>query len=149
MTPLEKIELTVIVIITGIIAYFANGLPTQISLGQLLLNASMLLLLQGLVRDVALIVINKRKNDHKDKSQQTLQCLCFESGFGMLGIIIGGILLLSGIGGSLTIDRQLWSVLFFVITLFGFLIKDYIFTWNPFSIKKEKDHHNVIFSFKK
>jgi hypothetical protein len=147
MTVAEKTELPLIPI-TGIIVWFiAPLLPDVLNAGLLLLGVSALLLLQGLVPDLWLLA-NKRGNPQPDL-QRKIRCMCAESTFGTTGIIIGAAILGAGIDYSIGLIQLGWCILFVVVMTIGFLIKDYVIEWNPFHLRKDKDHINIVFTWKK
>ena len=147
MTTIEKAELTLIPI-TGIIVWFiTHFLPSTLSVGVLLLGVSALLLLQGLVRDLWLLA-NKRGNPQPDL-QRKIRCMCAESTIGTTGIIAGAAILGVGIDDSISLNQLGWCVLVMVVMTIGFLIKDYVIEWNPFHLRKDKDHINIVFTWKK
>jgi hypothetical protein len=147
MTTAEKTELALIPI-TGIIVWFiAPFLPNTLSAGLLLLGGSALLLLQGLVRDLWLLA-NKRGNPQPDLHRK-IRCMCAESTIGTTGIIIGAAILGVGIDYSTGLNQWGWCILFMVVMTIGFLIKDYVIEWNPFHLRKDKDHINIVFTWKK
>ena len=67
---------------------------------------------------------------------------------GATGIVVGAILLGSGITRSFVMDDWIWSVLVMLIMGVGFLIKDYVLEWNPWRIRRDKDHMNIVFTWK-
>jgi hypothetical protein len=147
MTAAEKLELALIPG-AGIIGWFmAARLPAQISIGALLLGASVLLLLQGLVRDLWLI--SQRNRQSQVGAPQEALCMCVESTVGVTGVIAGLIILGSSIDSKLSADPLLISFLTTGVLIIGFAIKDFIFELRPFRIRRDKDHLNIIFSWKR
>ncbi len=146
MTPAEKIEIALIPVIGIGFWLAASLLPDQMSLGSLLIDASALLLLQGFCRDLWLL--SQQKKTSPDL-QRKMQCMCAESTFGMTGILFGLILLGVGIDLAVPMPKWSWSVLVMIIMTIGFLIKDYVLEWHPFRIYKDRDHINIIFTWKK
>lgn len=147
MTTVEKIELALIPIIGVCIWLAENRLPTSAGIGRLLLWASVLILLQGLIRDLWLLA--KQKRTVKPDQQIKAQCMCIESTIGMTGVIAGIILLGFGVNNSITMNGLMWSVFVSVVMLVGFIIKDYVIEWNPLRIRKDKNHINIIVTWKK
>ncbi|MFT5425675.1 MAG: hypothetical protein ACI9ZT_000607 [Gammaproteobacteria bacterium] len=74
--------------------------------------------------------------------------MCIESTVGMTGIVVGALLLNIGIDASISMTGWYWSVMVMVVTGFGYLIKDYVFEWNPWRICLDKDHMNIIVKWK-
>jgi sterol desaturase/sphingolipid hydroxylase (fatty acid hydroxylase superfamily) len=147
ITALEKAELTIIPIIAIMVWFFAPLLPNSLNIGLLLLGVSALLLLQGLIRDLRLLA-NKRGNPQPDL-QRKIRCMCAESTIGTTGIIAGAAILGVGIDYSIGLSQFGWCIIFIVVMTIGFLIKDYVIEWNPFHLRKDKDHINIVFTWKK
>lgn len=146
MTTAEKIELALIPVI-GIGCWLAApGLPVMMDAGRLLLVMSVLLLFQGLVRDLWLL-IRHRQSLHIGPAR-TARCMCVESTVGTTGILVGAILLGSGIDRSIVMTPSIWSILAMVIMAAGFAMKDYVVESSPWRIRRDKDHINIVFTWK-
>lgn len=117
-------------------------LPSQIALSRIILYCAALLLLQGLVRDLCLLYIHKGAFS---TVKQHAQCICLESSIGLLGIAIGGILLLSQFDIVVKLNTAIWGLLIAAVLMLGFVVKDLVFYWKSFQIRREKDHLNLIF----
>lgn len=147
MTPAEKLELALIAIVGLSVELLAGHLPSRIGIGPLLLGASAMLLFQGLVRDLWLIT--RQKPNLEEEARRKALCMCAESTVGMTGVVAGLGILGSGIDAALPVSPLLLSALVSAVLVFGFLIRDFIFEWRPFRIRREKDHLNVVFSWKR
>ena len=146
MTGAEKIELAIIPI-TGLgIFYLATVLPDIIPAGRLFLAMSALILFQSLLRDLWLL---SRKQNDEQTNGVAVRCMCIESTVGMTGILIGAVLLGAGIGEPVSMNAWSWSILVMAILSCGFLMKDFVFEWNPLRIRRDKNHMNIIFTWKK
>lgn len=146
MTTAEKIEVSLIPLL-GICSWLiASKLPNQMNIGQLLLGMSAFLLLQSLIRDLWLLANQRGK---QPDLQRKIRCMCAESTVGMTGIIIGIVLLGTGIDLSVPMPNWSWSILIMAILSLGFIMKDYVIEWNPFRLYKDLDHINIIFTWKK
>lgn len=146
MTKAEKAELFFIPV-SGITFWVITPfIPEQLSLGHLFLYASALLLFQSLVRD--LLLLNTMKSRESSSSTKSAQCMCIESTVGMTGIVLGALLLGIGVAVSISMTEWYWSLMAMVVTGSGFLIKDYVFEWNPWRIRQDKDHMNIIVKWK-
>ena len=147
MTPAEKFEIASIPLI-GIASGFIPGwLPADISIGVLLLGASVLLLAQGLIRDLWLI--SRSKQHSHDGTRQQALCMCVESTVGVTGVVAGLVILGSTIDSTLSASPLLISLLAIGILVFGFSVKDLILEFRPFRIRRDKDHLNIVFSWKR
>ena len=147
MTTAERIELTLIPLVGVAVWLIAARLPAQIGIGSLLLAASVLLLLQGLIRDLWLLF--KRRQDSQTGARREALCMCVESTVGVTGIVAGLIVLGSAADSNLFVSRALWSILAVAVLVIGFAIKDFVFEWRPFRIRRDKDHVNLVFSWKR
>ena len=147
MTTDEKVELALIPVVGLTVRIFAHAFPTKMGVGTLVLWASALLLFQSLVRDVWLL--RKAKQAAQTVPVRKLSCMCIESTAGVTGVIIGMVLLGVGLDKSLGLDRWVWSLLATMSMIIGFLIKDYVFEWNPWRIRRDRDHLSIVFTWKK
>lgn len=147
MSASERCEVLLIgVFILLMASFFALLLPANIKLGSLLLYCSALLLMQGLVRDLYYYF---SQNALDDSSVKHAQCICLESSIGVIGILAGFIVTFSSIDFQLPLSPQAWTLLLGVVLIIGFLLKDWVFHWQPIGLRREKNHMNVIFVFKK
>lgn len=146
MTLSEGIELAFIPIAGAAVLLAAGELPDEIGAGRLLLIGSALLLLQSLVRDVWLLVRNRRTA--QSSPPRRARCMCIESTVGAAGVLVGALLLGVGIDRSLAMNGWGWSALVIGVLGTGFAIKDYVFEWNPFRIRRDKDHMNIVVTWK-
>lgn len=146
MTTAEKIEVTLIPLAGAAIWLMGKWLPIYIGIGLLLLASSVLLLFQGLLRDLWLL--SKRKRDTQSGVRRKLLCMCVESTVGMTGVVAGLIILGSAINWPVAMCPWIWSLLAIAVLIIGFAIKDFIFEWRPFRIRRDKNHLNIVFSWK-
>ena len=146
-TTAETIELALIPLFGVVVWLITERLPAQIGIGSLLLAASVLLLLQGLIRDLWLLF--KRRQQSQTGIRQEALCMCVESTVGVTGVVAGLIILGSAADSPLFLDRTLWTILAVSVLVIGFLIKDFVFEWRPFRIRRDKDHVNLVFSWKR
>ena len=147
MIPFEKTEL-ILIPISGIGFWFlAPQLPGQLTIGHLLLTMSVLLLLQSLIRDLFLLARTKRasSSDHK----KAMRCMCLESTVGMTGILISIGMLGFGALPIILLNKWIWSGLVVLILGTGFVIKDLIIDSRPWRIVRDKEHMNIVFTWKK
>jgi hypothetical protein len=147
MTKLEKTELSMIPIAGIVAVVIASDLPTQLSVGNALLVFSALLLLQSLIRDIS-ILISSEKNQAPN-GQKAMQCLCVESAIGMTGVLVGAGLLGLGITQPIQMDKIAWGISIAALVAVGFSIKDFVVQANPWRIFRDKDHLNIVFSWRK
>lgn len=147
MTLTEKVEIALIAL-AGVASWFAAGwLPADISVGALLLGASVLLLGQGLVRDLWLL--SRRKQGEQRGVRREALCMCMESTVGATGVVAGLVVLGSAIDSTLSTSPLLVSAVAIGVLVLGFAIKDLILDFRPFRIRREKDHLNIVFSWKR
>ena len=147
MKTAEIIELALIPVAGAFVWWLAGRLPDQISIGSLLLAASVLLLLQGLLRDLWILA---QRREHSPSGPRTeALCMCVESTVGVTGVVAGLILVGAAADKTLVMSQGLWATLAMVVLAVGFAIKDFVFEWRPFRIRRDKDHVNLVFSWKK
>jgi len=75
--------------------------------------------------------------------------MCVESTVGVTGVVAGIILVGAASDKTLVMGQALWAALAVVVLAVGFAIKDFVFEWRPFRIRRDKDHVNLVFSWKK
>ena len=147
MTKLEKAEVAMIPL-SGIVAFLMTPfLPVLLSVGNALLLFSALLLLQSLVRDISILISSEK--DQGQVKQKSMQCLCVESAIGMTGVLVGAGLLGLGIAQQIEMDKFSWGISIAILVAVGFAIKDFVVQVNPWRIFRDKDHLNIVFSWKK
>lgn len=122
-------------------------LPARPGLGTLLLVAAVLLLAQGLVRDLALLA--RRRRRAPTEQPRSARCLCVESAIGTSGVAAGLVLLGTGIGWRLAVPGWAWAVLAVAVTAAGFALKDHVMTWAPWRIRREADHLNLLVTWRR
>lgn len=147
MTAAERIELALIPLACVFVWSIGGKLPGQIGVGSLLLAGSVLLLLQGLIRDLWLLF--KRHQQSRESVRQEALCMCVESTVGVTGVVAGLVVLGSAADSTLVLSAMLWSISTAAVLLIGFAIKDFVFEWRPFRIRRDKDHVNLVFSWKR
>lgn len=144
MTKLEKTEILLIPFIGWLV--WQLNMSNSLELTRIVLYASALLLLQGLIRDITLLMISK-PNANEETIQAT--CLCVESSIGMTGIIAGAVLIGIGFDSTLNMSPLKWSMGIMGVLVIGFLIKDFVIQAIPLRIYRDKDHMNIVFTWKK
>lgn len=147
MSRFERIEIALILLVSPNIWWITTPLPAKISVGNLLLLFSICLLAQGLIRDVCLLW--SARKTMPNQSKQSAQCMCIESTIGLIGVFIGLLLLFMATRATINMSPILWGISIPLVLISGFFIKDYVVEWNPWRLRKEKDHMNIVFSWKK
>ena len=143
----EKIELALIPAVSLAFLLAAPLLPTRIEFGSLLLFASVALLTQSLLRDLWLLVSIRREAGHERGAPA--QCMCVESAVGATGVIAGIVVLGAGIGQPINMPSWAWALCVLAVGLSAYFIKDFVFEWNPWSVRRERNHMNIIVRWRK
>ena len=117
-------------------------LPEQVGIGSFVLTCSCILLLQGLIRDLFLLVDSSKTSPPGQVKKA--RCICLESTVGICGIILGIIFFATDSGKDLEMTTWCWSLSAMATLGSGFLMKDYVLGWKPLRISKDKDHMNLI-----
>lgn len=146
MTGLERFELAAIAVLVTTIWFRVDLLPLQISVANLVLLLSGLLLLQGLIRDLAIIFI--RRNRINTIDPKVARCMCLESTIGLIGVLFGVGFMLLSVFFSVEINQFSWALVVLLTSVIGFLIKDLVIQLGPWRVLREKDHQHIIFSWK-
>ena len=145
MSTAHKTELGLIALATGIAILFQRHLPDQMESGYFILALGLLFLFQTLLRDLWLLF---RQSKIPRSSMKAVQCMCLESGIGFLPVIISAVLIAGGFSRKLSIAPLIWLIAIPATLLFGFWLKDYVYEWKPFRIRRDPDHVNMLFSRK-
>ena len=74
--------------------------------------------------------------------------MCVESTVGATGVVAGLVVLGSAMDSTLSTSPLLVSTVVIGVLVVGFAIKDLILDFRPFRIRREKDHLNIVFSWK-
>ena len=112
---------------------------------QVVLGTSVLLLIQSLVRDIAILLWRPVSK----APQKIAQCFCLETSVGIIGILISAVIgVLSSLKPAL-ITQWDFILITFGTLIVGFIIQDWVITLNPLGIRKEKDHLNIIVRWRK
>ncbi len=153
MTTLEKTELACIPAVgAGCWALAGSSFVPAAAVvggsGGVLLTLSALLLLQGLVRDLCLLLARRRTATAT--AGQRLRCMCVESTVGVAGVAAGLILLGAGWDHRLaSLPAWAWGALATGTLVVGFLVKDLVVQWSPWRIRRETDHLGIVFTWQK
>lgn len=146
MTRGEWIEVSVIVALAAVGWMAWPYFPASVPLWQIVLGLSALLLLQSLVRDVAILL--RTRNPASGEPRQEASCFCLESTVGATGVVAGA--MLAGLGSSAPVafGRPGFMLAVAGTMALGFLIKDWVISWRPLGVRREKNHLNLIVRWK-
>jgi hypothetical protein len=140
---IEALAIGVVALIGWLVwPYFPSPTPVW----QIVLGTSTLLLAQSLVRDVAILLRSRSSTSIEHRKEA--QCICLESTVGATGVVTGAIL--AGLGRSTQLAIGRWEFFLAVAgtMALGFLIKDFVISWKPPGVRREKDHLNLIVRWK-
>jgi len=146
MRRVEWIEVLAIGVVAPMSWLAWPGFPSPTPVWQIVLSASALLLVQSLVRDIAILLRTRRSASNEPRKEA--QCFCLESTVGATGIVAGAAL--AGLGSSIRVEISRWDFPLAVAgtMALGFIIKDLVISWRPLSVRREKDHLNLIVRWK-
>jgi len=142
----ERLELAAIPAVTAAVAWLAPRPAASFELGTLVAGGALLLLVQGLFRDLWLL----RQARHRPAAPaREARCLCVESVLGLTGVVAG--IGLTGLGLTRPVHPGVATLTAAVSGTMaaGFLLKDFVFAWAPWRIYREKDHAQVIFRWRR
>jgi hypothetical protein len=74
--------------------------------------------------------------------------MCVESTVGATGVLLGVGFIGLGVSSTIAMTQMRWALGVLLVTVVGFLIKDSIFQWSPWKVSRQKDHLNIIFTWK-
>ena len=145
MRTSEKTELSLSAAVTVFIALCRDFLPNRMESGYFILSLGILFLVQTLLRDIWLMY---RLRSTPRSSMPGARCMCLESAIGFIPVIAAAALLFSGLSRPVSIPAWAWPTGTAVILAAGFFLKDYVFEWKPFRIRKAPNHINLTFSWR-
>lgn len=146
-TLAEKFELLALAGATALTAWLGPAAGIRLELGELIAGAALLLLLQGLVRDLWLWRESRRRPPPAPPREA--RCMCVESALGLTGVVAG--IGLVGFGLDLPVGLSATGVTATTgaVLAGGFVLKDFVFEWSPWRIYREKNHAQVILRWRK
>ena len=147
MTTAEKTELALILPLGGSLWLLTPMLPDTVGVGTLLLEASGLVLFQGLLRDLWLLAREKRAP--RTGPRREAHCLCMESSVGVTGVVLGLAVLGTRIDHSIPASPWFWSGWATAAMALGFVMKDFVWESSPFRVRRDKDHLNIVVAWKR
>jgi len=142
MTNGERIELVLISLAAATAWTLAARLPAAPGLGTLLLAGAVLLLLQGLLRDLWLLWRHRPRPPAGQPRR--MACLCLESTLGSTGVLAGLVVLGSGMPWRLALPAWGWGLLVGGVLALGFAIKDVVIALRPLRLVRDPDHLNIV-----
>ncbi len=123
--------------LSGVIAW-----PQQLSSGNLVLVFSGLFLVQTLIRD--LYLLNRRDKRENSPEEVSRPVFCLETTVGIVGVIVGAVMVFAGSGPAVAMSNGIWAILLALTMLLCFALRDYVVQWNPWAIRRDPDHVNII-----
>lgn len=142
MTHAERTELALIPVAAVAAWAMAARLPAAPDVGTLLLVGAVLLLLQGLLRDLWLLW--RRRTAPPAGQPRRMACLCLESTLGSTGVLAGLVVLGSGLPWRLALPAWCWGLLVGGVLALGFAIKDLVIALRPLRLVRDPDHLNIV-----
>lgn len=130
----ERVELVLGALGLTAVAAATGGLEWSLSLGTLVCYAAIVILGQGLVRDLARLLLRPGPSAKRER----LPCLCAESTVGIGMVAAGAALLLVGSTAPLVLDRGELVLGLAGLLTFGFVSKDYVLI-----LRRVEDHGSI------
>ncbi|MEO7413571.1 MAG: hypothetical protein ABIZ81_09445 [Opitutaceae bacterium] len=146
MTTPEKVELSLIPVAVAVVGIGARFLPERLGVGKVLTISCLAWLVQGGLRD--LWFLYRLRSRPAMRSGPKVACMCLESSLGLSGVLVGVVLALFGSGGSMELSQKGWMLLTTGVLVLGFLAKDFVVSWRPWGIRREREHHSFVFTWR-
>ena len=144
MKTAHKVELALIALASLSTVILRQQLPQRMETGYFILTLGLLFLIQSLLRDLWLL---SRKRD-TSKPKRFVRCMCVETGVGFMPVILSAVLMFGGFSRPVSLPPWAWMLGVPVTLLTCFWLKDYVFEWNPWRIRRDEDHINIIFKWR-
>ena len=74
--------------------------------------------------------------------------MCLESTAGLTGVFVGVVLSLCGFRGEVMLTPMRWMLFAGAVFVLGFVAKDFVISWRPLGIRRDPDHHSIIFTWR-
>ena len=133
--PLPTRELALDSAAIVLVAALSPRLPRSLAVGDLVLAGAVVLLLQGLVRD-----LRRAASAPRAASTRAVTCVCVESTVGVTAIVAGLLLTLGWHAGSVRLVPAAWPIGFGAVVLFGTAVRDRVLDWRAIRLRHEPDH---------
>lgn len=104
-------------------------------MGDLVLAGAVVLLLQGLVRDLRRVAAARGA-----ASARAVTCVCVESTIGLTAIAAGLALTMGWHAGSVRLSPAAWPIGSGAVLLFGTAVRNLVLDWRALRIRHEPDH---------
>ena len=134
----EKVGIAILV---ACFALIRGQLPAKIELGEAVLAAAGLLLVQGLLRDLLALRIARAKT--KEPATR-VTCVCVESTLGLSLIVAGALLVFGTSPVVLRIPAIGWPITAGLVAVFGFATRHLVVDWRTRRLRWEPDHLGVV-----
>lgn len=142
LSPAEKVELAAIPVVATLTAWFAPRPSLRLELGEFIAGAALLVLVQGFFRDLWLLRQARRQTNTTPPAEAA--CMCVESVLGLTGIVAGVAFVGLGFDRPVALSPGALTALVATTMIAGYLLKDFVFGWSPWRIRREKNHAQLI-----
>ena len=142
MTSAERFELACAPLAAAAAWLAWPALPHAIALGHALLAASAAMLFQSLVRDLWLLRAARARA--RTEPSSATNGLCVESALGMAGVVAGALVAFAAAPMTIAPSRAALALAVFALVVAGFLLKDWIVERNPWRLRRDPDHMNLV-----
>ncbi len=143
MKSRQKVEIGLIPVAVIMVGLASRRLPVQVGVGALLVIACLIWLVEGGLRDLWLLYLLKSQ----PAAPRRLACMCLESSVGLTGVVVGVILALCNVGGQIAFNPARWMLLTATVLALGFVAKDFVISWRPLGVRRDPDHHSIVFTW--
>lgn len=118
-----------------VVAALSPRLPQAPAIGDLVLFGAVVLLLQGLARDLWRVRASRGEGETR-----AVTCVCVESTVGVTAIVAGLLLTLGLHAGSVRLPPMAWPIGAAAVLSFGTAVRNLVFDWRALRLRREPDH---------
>lgn len=138
LRPAERVEALLAPLVVGGVFLATRALRLDLPLGHLLAYAAVVVLGQGLARDVSRLVHRRLTATPARAPTERLACLCAESSAGLLLVAVGLGLTLAGDPRRVLVTGDRLTLALAALLAFGFVAKDWVVV-----LRRVEDHATI------
>ena len=130
-----RLEIALVAATVVPVALVRHRLPHAVALGDLFFAGAIVLLAQGLARDLARLASRRRA-----VAERKVTCVCVESVVGLGSVVAGAALVIAGSSVRVPMAPAAWPLALACVALLGTATREIVFDWRRGRFRREVDH---------